>query len=75
MAHRFLPRWLIHALLLLMLFTLVTVSYGYWFLRESLPLLEGTVTSEYLQGSVTVERDTQGIPTIAGGQQGAGRTG
>ena len=66
MAHRFLPRWLIHALLLLTLFTLVAVSYGYWFLRESLPLLEGTVTSEHLLGSVTVERDAQGIPTIAG---------
>ena len=56
MAHRFLPRWLIHGLLLLTLFILVAVSYGYWFLHESLPLLEGTVTSEHLQGSVTVEQ-------------------
>ena len=65
MATCFLPRWLSHILLLLTLTALVAAGYGYWFLRQSLPLLEGTVTSGHLlHGPVTVERDAQGIPTI-----------
>ena len=64
MAQRFIPRWLIHALLLLALFALCALGYGYWFLRASLPLLEGSVSSEQLHGPVTIARDAQGIPTI-----------
>ncbi|HEU4852090.1 MAG TPA: penicillin acylase family protein [Telluria sp.] len=55
--------WTVLALALLVSLALV----GAWlFVRASLPQLDGTVHSDGMNGTVTVERDARGVPLIRG---------
>ena len=47
-----------------LLIILSVFIYGYIILQQSLPLLEGVLPFDRLDSSVTIDRDTQGIPTI-----------
>ncbi|MEZ5529222.1 MAG: penicillin acylase family protein [Porticoccaceae bacterium] len=66
LSFRSLRRWSLRLVLLPSLLATTAAGYGYWFLRASLPQLEGTVTSEQLHSPVTIDRDIRGIPTISG---------
>ncbi|MGK0445166.1 MAG: penicillin amidase [Bermanella sp.] len=47
-----------------LLIILSVFIYGYIILHQSLPLLEGVLPYDQLDSNVTIDRDTQGIPTI-----------
>jgi penicillin amidase len=47
-----------------LLIILSVFIYGYIILHQSLPLLEGVLPYDQLDSRVTIDRDTQGIPTI-----------
>ena len=51
---------------LLITVILLAAAWAYWQLRLSLPTLEGRIAAAQLSAPVTVARDRQGVPTIAG---------
>src|ERR1700710_385487 len=59
-------RYLLSTLSVLLLLGLVAAAWGWWRIRASLPQLDGGRTLVGLSGSVTVERDKLGVPTING---------
>src|SRR5215207_4061505 len=65
-SRRALQRTVVVALSIVSLLILAAGGSGYWLLRSSLPLLEGTMALSRLSGPVTVSRDQQGVPTISG---------
>jgi len=63
MRRRLVFRWLATALVLLVAGT----AGAYWYLRQSLPAIDGTITVTELAGPVDIVRDADGIPHITGG--------
>ncbi len=61
---RVLLRWLRRVLLLLFVLVAGLVGLGWWTMRGSLALLEGTGSVKGLGTTVTIERDERGVPTI-----------
>jgi penicillin amidase len=61
---RFLLRWTIRLTLLGMLLVVIAGLVGYWILQASLPPVDGTIRVAGLTGSITIERDDLGVPTI-----------
>ena len=56
-------RW-IHAAIALAVLVLAPLAVVHGVLRESLPMLDGTVAAPGLSAAVTIERDSLGVPTI-----------
>jgi penicillin amidase len=52
------------ALLLLLLLVVVPVAGGYWLLRASLPQLDGRIDTDEISGTINVDRDALGTPTV-----------
>lgn len=59
-------RWLRNVAVLILGLVVVSGLTLTYLVRGSLPVLEGQVTVEGLKGSVTVERDHNGVPTVRG---------
>lgn len=57
-------RFLLISLAVLLVAAIGAGAYGWYELRASLPITEGTVLVSGLNGPVTIERDALGIPTI-----------
>ena len=55
-----------NAAILILGLVLVCGLTGTWLIRGSLPVLEGSVSLPGLAGSVTVERDSNGVATVRG---------
>ena len=58
--------WLRRSFFLLVTISLLIILTVFVLLRQSLPVLEGEVKAPFLNASVTIERDAQGIPLISG---------
>jgi len=58
--------WSVRLLLALASLLLVGAVVVWFYVRESLPMLDGTVTAPALQGTVTVARDAYGVPLVSG---------
>lgn len=59
-------KWTLRLALALLVLLALAVGGGWWFLRASLPQLDGRVQVTGLNGDVTVERDAHGVPLIRG---------
>ena len=59
-------RLLASVLSLLLLVALLAAGGFWWLMRRSLPLLDGEAALPGLAATVTIERDTLGVPTIRG---------
>ncbi|MGE3507907.1 MAG: penicillin acylase family protein, partial [Vicinamibacterales bacterium] len=46
-----------------------TALGGYWYLRQSLPMLDGTVTVDGLDADIEIVRDRDAIPHIMAGSK------
>jgi penicillin G amidase len=57
-------RWSIRVLTASLLVLFGLIGWGYWRLRSSLPILDGTVRVPTLAAEVTIDRDEQGVPSI-----------
>jgi len=57
-------RWLIIIPAVLITLVLLMLLFGYFWLRQSLPQLEGQITTTGVANPVTITRDADGIPTI-----------
>jgi penicillin amidase len=53
----------------LMLLLLIVGAAATWYLRSALPQTEGTLALRGLAGSVRIERDAAGVPTIRAGSE------
>ena len=58
--------WLRRGFFLVVSVILLIILTAFVLLRQSLPVLEGEVQAPFLNASVTIERDAQGIPLISG---------
>src|SRR5215475_3703370 len=67
---RRLSGWLMAIMLVLAAALAIGDAAGWLMLRGSLPILEGRVRGNGLSATVTVDRDTLGVPTISGGDRG-----
>jgi len=61
---RRLLRWLRWTLLVVAGLAALAFGVGWWAMRQSLPMVEGTVSALPLSAEATVERDARGIPVI-----------
>ena len=57
-------KWIGRGLLALVALAVVAGVGGYFWLRTSLPTVDGTMTVAGLSAPVTIERDDRGVPTI-----------
>src|SRR5687767_8036012 len=57
-------QWIGRGLLALLALVIVAGVAGYFWLRTSLPQVEGTVNLAGLQAPVEIARDDRGVPTI-----------
>jgi penicillin amidase len=57
-------RWLWWTLSAIAVLALIAVGVAWWALKQSLPRLEGTLTTTGIAAEVTIERDARGIPVI-----------
>jgi penicillin amidase len=60
-----LHRWLVRILSGLVLLILLVLMSGYLWLRQSLPQLDGSISSNGVASQVTVTRDGDGVPTLS----------
>jgi penicillin G amidase len=63
---RFLGRALIGVLIALLVISLIATAVGVWFVQRTLPQTSGTLQVNGLHGTVSVLRDTYGVPHITG---------
>ena len=63
---RILGRILIGFLIALLVISLIATAVGVWFVQRTLPQTSGTLQVNGLHGTVSVLRDTYGVPHITG---------
>src|SRR4051794_12107035 len=57
-------KWIGRGLLALLALILIAVASGYFWLRTSLPQVDGSITIAGLSAPVEIARDERGVPTI-----------
>lgn len=62
-------RWLAALLWLLFAALIAALVGGWFFMRASLPTLDGRLDAAGLRGPVSVTRDANGVPTVRGGDR------
>ena len=62
-------RWFVRSLLLVLSLLLILVVWAVNTLRSSLPVLDGHIHVQGIDGPVVIERDHYGVPTISGNKR------
>jgi penicillin amidase len=58
-------RWLRWTLLVIAVIAALSFGLAWWSMRQSLPLIEGTVAATGIAGEAIIERDARGVPVIS----------